>query len=117
MKLVTAYLPCDKAAVFMDAIKWTQCRSGLFAAGAMELVGQLRNHMLQRLGLVRWGHLRGTNYGFFALQELRITLFRLEWLTVSELVKIFPASCGAQNHSAVHINFVSENTWCFHYKD
>lgn len=107
MKLVAAYLPCDKAAVFMDAIKWTYCRSGLYAAGAVELVGQLRNHILQRLGLVCWGHLRGTKYGFFVLQELRITLFRLEWLTVSELVKIFPASCGVQNHSAVHTNVVS----------
>jgi hypothetical protein len=68
-------------------------------AGAMELVGQLRNHMLQMLGLVRWGHLRGTNYGFFVLQGLRITLFRLEWLTISELVKKFSASRGAQNHS------------------
>lgn len=68
-------------------------------AGEMELVGQLRNHMLQRLGLVRLGHLRGTDYGFFVLRGLRITLFRLERLTVSELVNIFSASCGAQKHS------------------
>jgi len=53
-----------KAAVLMDAFKWTHSRSGLYAAGAMELVGQLRNHMLQRLRLVG-GLLCGTNYGVF----------------------------------------------------
>jgi hypothetical protein len=55
MKLAAAYVPCDTAAVFMDTVKLTQCRSVLYAAGAIELGGQLRNHMFQRLGLVRWG--------------------------------------------------------------
>ena len=99
MKLAVAYVACDTSAVFIDAIKWTRCRSGPSAAGATELGGHLRNIMLQRLGLVRWGHLRGTNCGFFVLQGLRITPLRLEKLTVTELVSIFPAYCGVWNHS------------------
>ena len=84
----------------------------------MELVGQLRNHMLQMLGLVRWGHFRGTNYGFFVLRGLRITLFRLERLTVSELVRYSLRLVERRiTLQYTQISSLSEHTWCSHYKD
>jgi hypothetical protein len=74
MKLVAVYLPIDKAAVFMDT-EWTHCRSGLHAAGAMELVGQLRNHTLLGLGLVRWG-----SFAWYKLWRLCVARIRNYYL-------------------------------------
>jgi hypothetical protein len=79
MKLAAAYVPCDRAAVFMDTVKWAHCTSVLCAAGAVELDGQLRYHMFPEVSIKSaGGHLCGTNYGFFVLLGLRVPLFRLE---------------------------------------
>jgi hypothetical protein len=72
MKLAVAYLSCDKAAVFMNAINLTHRVTGLYAAGAMELVSQLRNHLLQRLGLVRWRHLGGTTMASLCCRDYEL---------------------------------------------